>query len=176
MADWITVGANLAVLGGLILVAIQIRQNTAGIRGTAYQTWVAAITDWNMQLASQPELAKVVMQGHFDPRGLDEKSALQYLMAMLGFMHVAQSTYYLHKDGSIDKALWESELQRVAAHLTLFPGVRQLWDSGLRTQLAPDFVAVAEAAVFTGTGVVWNPENGFLPMAQPGDALRHDAL
>jgi hypothetical protein len=162
MADWITVASNLAVLVGLILVAIQIRQNTAGIRGTAYQTWVASITDWNMQLA-QPEIARVIMQGHFEPGSLDEETSLQYLMAMLGYFQITQSTYYLHKDGSIDKGLWEAELQRLAAHLTLFPGVRQLWSAGLRTQLAPEFVSVAEAASFSGDGVMWKKEEGFVP-------------
>ena len=161
MADWISISSNLAVLAGLVMVAIQIRQNTAGIRGTAYQTWVAAITDWNMQLA-QPELAAVVRQGHFDPGSLDEQTSMQYLMAMLGFMQVAQSTYFLHKDGSIDEGLWEAELQRVAAHLTLFSGVRQLWEAGLRTQLSPEFVQVAESAVFTRTGIMWQPGDGFV--------------
>jgi hypothetical protein len=164
MTDWITVMGNAAVVAGLILVAVQIRQNTAGIRGTAYQTWVAAITDFNMNLATQPDLSNTILQGHFDPKRLDEESSVQYLMAMLGFMQVAQATYYLHKDGSIDDGLWDAELQRVAAHLALFPGVRQLWDAGLRTQLSPDFVAVAEAAAFRGAGVIWKEGEGFVSL------------
>ena len=85
-------------------------------------------------------------------------------MAMLGFTHIAQSTYYLHEDGSIDPSLWQVELQRVAAHLTLFPGVRQMWDAGVRTQLSPEFVAVAESAVFDGKGVIWKPERDLVPI------------
>jgi hypothetical protein len=40
---WVSVGANLAVLAGLILVAIQLRQNTVSTRAAAYQstTWTA---------------------------------------------------------------------------------------------------------------------------------------
>lgn len=32
MDNWIAIGANLGVLAGLILVAVQIRQSAAGLR------------------------------------------------------------------------------------------------------------------------------------------------
>ena len=54
-------------------------------------------------------------------------------------LKMAQATDYLHRAGSLDHELANTEIRRVALILTL-PGVRQWWDAGARTQLTPQFV------------------------------------
>lgn len=166
VGSWIAAGANFAVLAGLVLVAVQIRQNTASTRGAAYQTWVAAATEFNMGIATDPELAAALAQGHFDPGGLTATSQMQYAMSMLGLMHMVQASYYLNRDGSFDSDLWEMELQRAVAHLT-FPGVRQWWDAGAKTQLSPDFVRMVESTSMSVGTWTWEAGKGYTALALP---------
>jgi len=162
IVGWITLGANVSVVVGLVLVAIQIRQNTRSVRASSYQTWVASASEWNLGIASSRDLASAIIQGHGDPTGLDEDTALQYAMSMLAVMQMIQSTYYLYRNGSIDQSLWEAERQRAALHLT-FPGVRQWWDAGAKTQLSPEFVQVVEDTPVTSGAWSWKPSQGFIP-------------
>lgn len=166
IAGWITVGANLAVLAGLIFLAVQIRQSTRSIRAAAYQTWVASATQWNMGIASDKELAAAIVQGHTDPGKLTDVSQMQYAMSMLALMQMIQSTYYLYRDGSIDASLWDIERQRAALHLTT-PGVRQWWDAGAKTQLSPEFVRIVEATKVTSGSWNWEAGRGFVSVGAP---------
>jgi hypothetical protein len=163
IAHWITVGANVAVLAGLLFVAVHIRQNTRSIRAAAYQTWVASATSWNLGIAADKELAAAIVQGHTDAGKLTDVSQMQYAMSMLALMQMIQSTYYLYRDGSIDASLWDIERQRAALHLTN-PGVRQWWDAGARTQLSPEFVRIVEATKVTSGSWNWEPGRGFVPL------------
>lgn len=162
IVGWITLGANVSVVVGLVLVAIQIRQNTRSVRASSYQTWVASATEWNLGIATNRDLASAIVRGHGDPADLDEQTALQYAMSMLAVMQMIQSTYYLYRDRSIDQSLWEAERQRAALHLS-FAGVRQWWDAGAKTQLSPEFVKVVEDTPITSGAWSWQPSQGFLP-------------
>ena len=162
---WLSMGANFAVLIGLILVAIQIKQNTSSFQGAAYQTWVAANIDLNMTL-TDVNLSKIITTGHIDPTNLTEDNYIAYSMWVLSFMQMVQATDYLYREGAIDKNLWTIEIQRAAAHLTS-PGVRQWWDAGGRTQLSPEFVKLVESTKMEITGWGWDPERGFVSLPKP---------
>ena len=73
---------------------------------------------------------------------------------------MAQSTHYLYLQGSIDKELWEAEMDRAALVLSS-PGVRQWWDAGGRTQLTPSFVTFLESVQRKGTTWYWDDDQGF---------------
>ncbi len=48
LGNWLQIVGNLGILAGLILVAVEINQNTASVQGSAYQDWVAANLELNM--------------------------------------------------------------------------------------------------------------------------------
>ena len=62
LANWLQIVANLGILAGLIMVAVQINQNTASVKGSAYQAWVAANMELNMSFAE----AEAISQGDLD--------------------------------------------------------------------------------------------------------------
>ena len=167
ISDWMSIGANVGILIGLVLVAVQISQNTRSTRDAAYQSWVAASIELNMH-ATDTDVSRTLSQGHDDSANLTEDTQIQYAMWVFSFMQMVQATDYLFDQGSLDSLLWENQIQRAAGTLTL-PGVRQLWDAGFKTQLTPEFVARIEATVPTGTGVDWEPERGFIPMGEPSN-------
>jgi hypothetical protein len=130
--------ANVGVLVGLIFVTVQISQNTAALRASAYQTWLATNAQLNMAI-STGELSRIIATGHADARKLTRENNIAYGMWVYSFMQMAQATDYLYRQGAIDEALWTLEIQRAAGHLWL-PSVRQWWDAGGKTQLTPEFV------------------------------------
>ena len=126
-----TVGANLGVLAGLLLVAVQINQHSASVRNAAYQEWVAANMELNMATAD-PYLATAVARGTGRSADIpDNDSYLAFAMWHQSFYQMAQTTNYLYEQGDLDEELWEVEMDRAAVHLGL-PGVREWWDAGPR--------------------------------------------
>jgi hypothetical protein len=63
-------------------------------------------------------------------------------------------------EGSLNKELWESEMDRAAGILSI-PGVRQWWDAGGKTQLTPSFVEFLESRQPNVTIWHWNEDRGY---------------
>ena len=126
--DWVSIGANVAVFAGLILVAVQINQNNATIRSSSYQMWVASNMELNAA-ATQLELSATLESGWLDSRGLSKETFIQFAMWNMSVMQMAQATDYMYRQEAIDQSLWETEIDRAALFLTA-PGVRPMVGCG----------------------------------------------
>lgn len=160
--NWLSMGANFAVLVGIVFVIIQIKQSNASIQAAAYQTWVATNTELNTTLTNE-NLSKIIALGHFNPEQLTKDNHVAYAMWVLSFMQMVQATDYLYRKGAIDKDLWNIEIQRAVAHLS-FPGVHQWWNAGGKTQLSPGFVELVESTKMNITGWGWEEGLGFVSL------------
>lgn len=160
LAHWLTILGNIGILAGLVMVVLQLNQNTASINGAAYQSWVAANTEMNMAF-SEPLMSAAMEKGAFDSAGLDAESNGAFAMWNLSLMQMAQATDYLYRTGSLDEDLWRKEINRAAGHLGL-PGVREWWDAGGRTQLTPKFVALVESTQSDIIRWTWEEGKGFV--------------
>lgn len=157
---WLTVITNIAVIAGIVFLAVELRQNTRQLETQSYQSWVAANMEINTAIAD-PELSAIVARGHPDSRNLTRDSFIAYAMFHMSMLQMSQSTHYLYLQGSLDRELWEAEMYRAAAIIAI-PGVRQWWDAGGRTQLAPSFVEHVESLDPTVSKTwSWDEERGF---------------
>ena len=156
---WMTLTANFAVIAGIVFLAVELQQNTKQLELQSYQSWVAANLEINTAIAN-PDLSAIVSKGHANSANLSSESYIAYAMFHMSMLQMAQSTHYLYLQGSIDKELWEAEMDRAALVLST-PGVRQWWDAGGRTQLTPSFVTFLESVQRKGTTWYWNDEHGF---------------
>jgi hypothetical protein len=102
----------------------------------------------------------MILDGNMDPTSLTDESAGGYLMIHLAMFQMGQATDYLYRSGSLDRELWEAEVNRLASLLQA-PGVRQMWEAGARSQLAPGFVSLLEDRKPSATYVDWDPQRGF---------------
>ena len=160
---WLTLGANVGVLVGIVFLAVEIRQNTASNQSAAYQAWVAA----NMELNSSLIPADAVVaigKGMDDSKDLTEDTQLPFAMWHFSYYQQIQATNYLYQVGTIDRGLWEVEINRGAIHLQL-PGVHQWWDAGGKNQLDPTFVQLIESTEPKGSGWDWGKDTGFVPQS-----------
>ncbi len=108
-------------------------------------------------------------RGFTDSADLSEDSWVAFAYWNLGVMQMAQSVDYLYRSGSLDKTLWESEIQRAAMILTL-PGVNQWWHAGGRTQLTPEFVELIECTESRVKLFNWEKGRGFVPFVPPSNS------
>ena len=163
--NWETISAiseavgAVAIVATLIYLAIQIRQNTASVKGSAYQQCVEANLELNMA-ATEPTQSDILVLGNADSANLSNESFVSFAMWNLGLMQMAQATDYLYRTGSLDRDLWETEINR-AAGILAFPGVRQWWDAGGNTQLTPSFVKLLESTESSIAYWNWDSERGF---------------
>ena len=156
---WLTLVANLAVVAGILFLGVELRQNTKQLQLQSYQSWVAANLEINTAI-SNPELAAIVSRGHVDSTNLTSESYIAYAMFHMSMLQMAQSTHYLYLQGSLDKELWQSEMERAALIISQ-AGVRQWWEAGGKTQLTPSFVKFLESVDSNTTRWNWDEERGF---------------
>ena len=109
---------------------------------------------------SNPDQSRIIAVGNVDSRNLTADTFVAFAMSNMAIMQMAQSTNYLFKSGLLDRELWEAEMSRVAGILTA-PGVRQWWDAGGRTQLAPSFVELLESTQTSIARWNWDSEHGY---------------
>lgn len=162
---WLTLLANIGVLGGFIFLAVELQQNTQQLKLQSYQAWQAANNDINMALTN-PEVAAIVSAGHGDPANLTKDNYIAYAHVHMSLMQMAQSTHHLYQQGAIDEELWIAEMNRAAGMLKGSEGVRQWWEAGGKTQLAPSFVEFIESVQSTAIGWSFEPGKGFVPIEQ----------
>ena len=152
-----SVGAVLA----LVYVAVQVRQNTRGIRSSAHQHVVAANAAVTMAPVHNLEFASLLWRGAKSSKDLTEESQLAFNLWCFQYFAMIQATYQLFLDQTVDRGVWERELQRAVGGLRV-PGFREWWEAGGRTQLSPDFVSLVESTPLDIVAVSWSPEHGFL--------------
>jgi len=117
----------VVVTTSLIYLAKQVRQNNKQLESQSYQAWVASNLQINMSM-SDPALSAIIAEGNSDSANLSDKSYVAYAMSHLAIMQMAQAADYLYRSGSLDRHLWEGEMNRAAGILAM-PGVRQWWDA-----------------------------------------------
>ena len=61
----------IAVLVTLIYLVVQIRQNTASVVTATYESMVSGVTDINLVVVGNSELASILVRGGRDPDSLD---------------------------------------------------------------------------------------------------------
>ena len=167
LRGWISIVANLGVLAGLILVAVQIRQSSTMLQGTSYQTWLGANVELNNALTQLNQGGRFA-DGNTGSRNLDEDSFMPFAMWNYSVFQMFQATNYMYEQGALDQSLWQAEMERAAGFLTL-PGVRELWDAGMKTQLTPEFVSLVESTPTTMTVWDWDVERGFHSVSPSGN-------
>lgn len=157
--QWLALLANIGVVAGIIFLAFELQQNNKQLELQSYQSWVAANLEINAALTN-PALSEIMARGHLNSVNLSNESFIAYAMLNMSVIQMAQSTDYLYRAGSLDKELWEAEMNR-AAGILAFPGVRQWWEAGGRTQLTPSFVEFLESIESNIDTWSWDKDRGY---------------
>ena len=160
--------ASLGVVISLVYLAIQMRQNTQGLRIAAHQHVVSSNAAVTMAPAENLEFAAVLWKGAVSSKNLTHETQLAFNLWCFQYFSMIQAAHQLSLSGTIDKGVWERELQRAVGALKV-PGFREWWDAGGRSQLSPAFAELVESTPLDIRAVDWSSERGFFQSDWTGE-------
>ena len=146
--EWLAIATNIAVLAGIIILAIEIRQNSTAIRSSVLQSVSNESTPLYLALATNSELRETWILGSADPSALTESQGLQSNTTMHVWFSNAQNWYSQALSGVLDEDIADGHWTTMATMHSTSPGFRQYWES--RSYLyTPAFRRFVETEVFT---------------------------
>ena len=100
--SWLTLIANIGVLGGFLFVAYEIQQNTAQLRAEASYSINEALSSLNSAEYSDQAFADVLNRGEQDLDSLDPAEARQFFIFQFDRINLALHISELEEDGLHD--------------------------------------------------------------------------
>jgi hypothetical protein len=100
--SWLTLIANVGVLGGFLFLAYEIQQNTAQLRAEASYSINEALSSLNSAEYSDLGFAGVLNRGELDLASLDPAETRQFFAYQFDRINLALHISELEKDGLHD--------------------------------------------------------------------------
>ena len=110
------VGA-LAVLITLIYLAVQLRQNTAAVATSTYESTMTGFNDINVVVASHPALASVLDRGCQGNENLSPEENVQFNFLLRCYANQWWKLFKLYERGSLPTDEWKIFAQEAAQFL-----------------------------------------------------------
>jgi len=118
--------ASIAVIGSLLYVALEVRQNTRGIKLSA-GNYAAEQARTVFLRSIAPDTREIVYKAWQDPESVTGIDRFAFFGLMHDHLCGLENVYYQHRDGAIDPRLWQGLVRRASMELSL-PGCRYFWD------------------------------------------------
>jgi hypothetical protein len=147
--NWDAIGATaellgaLGVIGSLMYLAVQIRQNTRSVRASSYQSAVAIGVEVNRMVAGDAALASILRRGREDLASLDPDEETRFNALLGSQFRLYENVYYQRLAGTLEPAMWEG-YRAILLRNTSRPGVR-VWWSERRTLFRREFAELFDA-------------------------------
>jgi len=120
--------SGLAVVGSLIYVAYEIRQQSRLNRLTAANALAAQWSGLMESLHNNPEMAKIWLKGMLDFDDLDAVSKLRFGAYFGRFLRNSEGLYLHLQDKSLDPMVWRG-IERAIRDIISLPGSQQWWET-----------------------------------------------
>lgn len=132
--------AALAVLGSLVFVGLQIRQNTHSQRIVAVSSLSAAIAAINVPAMQSPALGEALAAAMRDWRSATRDQRILAHFFLFSYFKLAENAWYQHARGSLDTTQWSGweAMLRAFYHS---PGVQAVWWPRRKRAYSPEFQA-----------------------------------
>lgn len=112
--------ANVGVIGGLVFLGLEIRQNTNIARATAYRENVQDIAAWRSEILADPELTRVYNAYQQDGIAtLDEVETTRVAMLVNNVMGSYENSYFARSYGIVGDVEWTRFLTAACIHFRL---------------------------------------------------------
>ena len=100
--SWLSLIANIGVLGGLLFVGYEIRQNTVQLRAESSRSITESVNDLNIGIYSDSEFAAVLIKGTEDRAALSPVERYQFDMYQFSRVNIAEYVLDLEREGVSD--------------------------------------------------------------------------
>jgi len=137
--------ATLGVIGSLLFVGFEIRQNNVALRAAAIQASTEVARQQIQMFALDADANRINMIGHETPEALSEEEKSRYRWIVLSFLWGMQGQYHQWSLGVLSDDDW-SAWNRVICDNVRSPGMSSVWaESG--DIYAQDFREIVEACL-----------------------------
>lgn len=154
--EWLSIATNIAVVVGIIILAIEIRQNSVALRSNVLQSVSTESNPLNLAIATDASVRETWVQGLREPDSLTESQKLQLNATLHVWFNNAQNWYYQMRSGVLDEAIADGHWTTMATMHSSFPGFRNYWETR-GYSYTPDFQDFVENEVFTKPPLEYSP-------------------
>jgi len=143
--QWLTLGANLAVLIGILLLVAELAQNRELTRAQMRTELSKGIIEILSFTATDPVLAKIVQRADKGEK-LTDSELLQYRHRVYGLFRYLENLHYQYRIGLFDEQEYSSQKLAWAAYLNNSKAAATEW-CRLRPSVSPKFRKEVDAVL-----------------------------
>jgi hypothetical protein len=140
---WLTLIANVAVIAGIIFLAVEIRVNSSAIQSATIQAITDASAESLRSLSADPEMAQLRLNGDKNLEDLSELQAYQYHVYYRQHWLRFQNIYFQRDFGVLAEGIWSTYAKIICNDITT-EGIRATWPNHA-VVLDPEFVKFVDA-------------------------------
>ncbi|MBW2291889.1 MAG: hypothetical protein JRG89_21690 [Deltaproteobacteria bacterium] len=118
--------AALVVVVTLIILTVQMRQNTRAVKNASALSGVRFWSDYVALIANDTETTDIYARGAQSFGALRPEEKVRFDLLAVTFMKAAETFFRLNRDGALDPSEWES-WERTIADVIGRPGFQQWW-------------------------------------------------
>ena len=150
--NWDAIGAlaeamgALAVIGSIVYLASQIRENTISNRITAKQNTTDQYAAFCNMLLLNDDLRLIWNRGRADIEALDRDEREKFYYINLDLCWYYSSQHFQYRAGAIDDVEWAQSLALIRRSWLAHPGVRAWWQKDMdKERLSKPFFELVES-------------------------------
>ena len=141
----ISILANIGVIGGIVFLAYELRQNTLATEITAAQNVITNIGSRNIVVIESDEFANVVLRAEAgEPLTPSETMRLRIFFA--DALRGWQSIYVQNRRGALDEAIWRTQLAEMKFTINGYASYRAYWEA-TKENYSSGFVELVDSLI-----------------------------
>ncbi|HIF10184.1 MAG TPA: hypothetical protein EYQ81_10330 [Sneathiellales bacterium] len=137
--------AAFGVVGSLMLVGFQVRQNSAGLHQAAVQNQISAYQNMASNILDSKDMAEVWCQGLYHPDKLEEVALMRFYAYVSKMLRTFQGIHWQWRRGVLDDELFNS-LGSFLEDMGSTPGWQHVWHAW-RHQFDSEFQAFFDGVI-----------------------------
>ena len=130
LANWLQIIGNLGILAGLILVAMQINQNTQATIATASTDLTNQSMEYFALGMDNQVISRAILKESIGGE-LDDFEKAQLLQHQYLNFRIFENAYLQYRRGFYDEGEWDRYRRIIANRLTVDSYARQMWNDKL---------------------------------------------
>jgi hypothetical protein len=141
--DWVVISAvaeataAFGVIGSLMFVGFQVRQNNTGLQNAAVQSLMSTYQDMFSNTIDSAEVAEILLQGFQSPAKLEGGSLVRFYALSSKLFRIYQGIHWQWQRGTISDGMFHS-ITALFEDYSATPGWKHVWRER-RHQYEPDF-------------------------------------
>lgn len=139
LSRWLTLGANIGVLIGLLLLVVELNQNHEMMRSQTRHDMSMGIVDLLLTPASNEQLADVLYRGRIGGE-LTPEERFQFNLRTNALFRYWEDVHYQYRAGLYDEVEFSKQRDAWQAGLAQNVGQRAYW-CDVRELYSPEFMA-----------------------------------